>query len=217
MDGATLRASQARAVAVQADGKIVAAGEVDGGGQSNFALARYLPDGTLDPTFGTGGMVTTALSVANDFARAVAVLPDGKLLVAGNAVVGGSIQLALARYLADGTPDISFGTGGFRTYDLGSGDDVCEDMAIAPDGKIVLAGANAGATDDFAVLRCLADGTPDTGFGVNGVITSSFGSSTDVLNAVVVQPDGKIVVGGQSYNGSKYVFAMVTLHDDRWD
>ncbi len=154
-------------------------------------------------------MVTTALSAANDFARAVKVLPDGKLLVGGNAVVSGSIQLALARYLANGTLDSTFNSGGFRTYDLGSGDDVCEDMAIGPDGKIVMAGANAGATDDFAVLRCLSDGTPDTSFGVNGVITSSFGSSNDVLSAVVVQPDGKIVVGGQSYNGSKYVFAMV--------
>ena len=209
MDGATLRASIAQAVGVQPDGKIVAAGQVDSGGQSNFALARYLPDGTLDPLFGTGGMVTTALSAANDFARGLEVLPDGKILVAGNAVVSGSIRMALARYLANGTLDSTFGTGGFRTYDLGSGDDVCEDLAIAPDGKIVMAGANAGATDDFAVLRCLADGTPDTSFGVNGVITSSFGSSTDVISSVVVQPDGRIVVGGQSYNGSKYVFAIV--------
>ena len=117
LEGVTLRASQAHAVAVQPDGKIVAVGEVDGGGQVNVGLARYLADGTLDASFGTGGQVVTPFSAQDDYATAVSILPDGKILVSGTVTVSGAsgTDFAVARYLSNGTLDTTFGTAGIAT------------------------------------------------------------------------------------------------------
>src|SRR5438552_18493108 len=101
--------SQVQALAVQADGKIVAAGQAGSSG-SEFALARFNRNGTLDPGFGTAGEVTTQLgSSANSAARGVAIQADGKILVAGSAGPGGSQEFALARYNANGSLDATFG------------------------------------------------------------------------------------------------------------
>src|SRR5688572_25162703 len=108
----------ANAVAIQPDGKIVIAGSLfdasnTQAADNDFALARYTPDGVLDPTFGVGGLVTTKfVPNSSDAIRAVAIQSDGRIVAAGNSQLGGSEQFALARYLPDGTLDPSFGTGG---------------------------------------------------------------------------------------------------------
>ena len=145
----------AQAVAIQGDGKVVAAGlgNFAGPGTGDFALARYNPDGSLDTSFGSGGKVTTDFG-GFDAASAVAIQPDGKIIAAGRS---GSGDFALARYNPDGSLDSSFGSGGKVTTDFG-GFDSAFGVALQADGKIVAAGFQATSTQrgtDIAVARYL--------------------------------------------------------------
>ena len=193
------------AAALQSDGKIVVAGRSNKGNDKRFAVARYTADGALDTTFGTGGKVTTSFSSNEDRAYAVAVQSDGKIVVAGYANNGNDNDFAIARYNADGALDAGFGTGGKVTTALGSGNDRIRAMALQSDGKIVVAGGIGG---DFAVARYNADGSPDTGFGTNGRVTTTMSSSDDTALAVAVQGDGKIVAAGGAVIGGDYDFAL---------
>src|SRR5215468_10895720 len=111
----------ARTVAVQADGKIVAAGVAVFNGVANFALARYNSNGTIDSTFGTGGTVTTVFDFPGNFDRVFTIVqqPDGKFVAVGSTVINLFANFALARFNADGTLDASFGTGGIVTTGFG--------------------------------------------------------------------------------------------------
>ena len=189
-------------VAIQADGKILAVGELeDGVSNWYFGLFRYRADGSLDPTFGDGGWVDTDLGNA-DFAHAVAVQPDGKIVVAGEADCRYATCFTLARYTATGALDGTFGAGdgvvrtmfsqcGCRAYDV----------AIQPNGKIAAVGWRFRYGDNqdddlFAVARYLPDGRLDQTFSGDGRASLDFGWGDDVAEAVAVQPDGKIVVAG---------------------
>ncbi len=169
-------------VAIQPDGKIVAVG---GTSIADFAAVRYNADGTLDTGFGSGGVVTTDFG-GQDRAYAVALSGD-KIIVAGR----GNEDFALARYNADGSLDNTFSGDGKETTDISSFDDA-SDVAIQPDGKIVAAGVG---NQNFALARYNPDGTPDTGFGNNGTMTTDFGG-TEAGEDLALQADGKIVVVG---------------------
>src|SRR5439155_1352997 len=152
----------ASAVAVQADGKLVAAGDTDDGGNNYFALARYNANGTLDATFGTGGKVTTAIGTL-DYAYALAVRPDGKLVAAGETFNGSTTDFALARYNANGTLDPTFGTNGTVKTAIGTRDDAASALAIQADGKLVAAGETDNGTNyDFALARYFGSTTTST-------------------------------------------------------
>jgi uncharacterized delta-60 repeat protein len=176
-------------VAVQPDGKIVALGQ--SGGQ--FALARYNTDGSLDPGFGAGGKLTTAVT-GFGLGLAVTLQPDGKIVGAG-AGEGAGQDFAVVRYNADGSLDNGFGSGGIVLTDISGGDDVAFAVAIQPDGKIVLAGM-ANTNSDFAVARLNPDGSPDVGFGGSGVVVTDAGADEEIANGVAVQSDGRIVACG---------------------
>jgi uncharacterized delta-60 repeat protein len=191
----------ANAVAVQADGKIVAAGfAFTGGTNFDFALARYNPDGSPDAGFGTNGRVTTDFFGSTDVARAIALQPDGKIVVAGEAqrLDASGFDFALARYNADGSLDASFGAGGKVTTGFGSSFDNAHALALQPDGRIVVAGETiaVGTSNDFALARYNADGSLDASFGVSGKVTTDFAGRADSAAGVVLQPDGRIVVTG---------------------
>jgi uncharacterized delta-60 repeat protein len=143
----------ALSVAIQADGKIVAAGSATINGISDFALARYNRDGTLDASFGAGGTVTTDFAGGADNARSVAVQSDGKIVAAGRAVISGNSDFALARYTSNGTLDASFGTGGTVTTDFAGAGDQAFSVAVQKDGKIVAAGQAIVNGLDFALAR----------------------------------------------------------------
>src|SRR5215472_13365072 len=201
--------AEATSVAVQADGKIVAAGFANLDGGDDFALVRYNSNGTLDASFGTGGKVTTAFFVSSpSFSAAqafsVAVQPDGRIVAAGNAAVGGAFDFALARYNSNGTLDTSFGTNGKVTTDFAGVDDVPSEpsgVALQGDGKIVVVG-QTGDVYDFALARYNGNGTLDTSFGTSGKVTTDFAGANDLPFSVAVQPDGNIVVaGGATVNG----------------
>jgi uncharacterized delta-60 repeat protein len=176
------------ALVLQPDGKLVAAGSAGPAGAADFALARYLPDGRPDPTFGMGGRVTTDFGASVDEAFALVLQPDGKLVTAGLSVDGGTFDGALARYLPDGRLDPTFGTGGKVTTDLG-GDERFSALVLQPDGKLVAAGT--------VLARYLPDGRLDPSFGGGGTVTTDFGGLYDIVFALVLQPDGKLVAAGE--------------------
>jgi uncharacterized delta-60 repeat protein len=133
----------ATAVAVQSDGRIVVAGTAQSGSDAetaDFAAARYLADGTLDPSFGNGGIVTTDFAGSMDYGHAVAVEADGKIIVAGEALNGTQKVFALIRYNSDGTVDTSFGGGGKVMTSFSDRDSRAYEIVVQPDQKIVLAG-----------------------------------------------------------------------------
>ena len=179
----------ARDVAVQPDGKIVIAGWVG----DMFAVARYLPGGTLDPDFGSDGLVTTELGAPGDAASAVALQPNGRIVATGT---DNGERFVVVRYLPDGTLDPSFGGDGIagtpRSAHYWGG----EDLAIQPDGRIVVVGTagNRATTTRFVVARFRPDGMKDPAFGGRGIVVTPFASGQ--AHAVAIQPDGRIVVAG---------------------
>jgi uncharacterized delta-60 repeat protein/CSLREA domain-containing protein len=182
-----------RAVAIQPDGKIVVAGYASG----DFALLRYNVDGSPDPTFGSGGKVTTDVAGSADKGYAVAIQPDGKIVVAGFSYVSGDYDFAVARYHgSDGSLDDTFGSGGTVTTDFDDHGDYGYGLAIQPDGKIVVVGFGyVDSQYDFAMARYDTYGNLDDTFGSDGKVTTDFGLS-EWGSAVAIQPDGKIVVAG---------------------
>lgn len=210
---------RAFAMAIQEDGKIVLAGFCpDAFGFVDFALARYHPDGALDRTFGGDGKVITHFSDAFDEVRAMSIQPDNKIVVAGHSTATRrSFDFALARYHPDGTLDRTFGDNGKVITDfIDDGEDIVFDMARQPDGKIVVVGrfSPGGSIFNFAVARYNADGTLDRTFSGDGKIITDFTTDTpDTAFGVAIQPDGKVVVVGDSDNESlsnqTFDFAMV--------
>lgn len=195
----------AYAVVIQPDGKIIAAGYATADPTQNFALARYNTNGSLDATFGSGGKVTTDFSNRYDKAYALALQPDGRIVVAGYATNSITAEdFALARYNTDGSLDTTFGSGGKITTDFYGGLDEALAVAVQVDGKILVTGGSySGSTDyDFALARYNTDGTPDTSFGTLGKTTTDFFSGADEANAIAIQPDGKIVLAGGAENGA---------------
>ena len=148
-------------LALQPDGKIIVAGVCSNGANSDFCLARYLANGTFDTSFNSTGKVITPIGSSDDYGYSVALQPDGKIVVAGYCVSGANLDFCLARYLANGTLDTSFGSTGKVITAIGSSTDVANSAALQPDGKIVVAGyCSNGTNDDFCLARY--DGGPNT-------------------------------------------------------
>jgi uncharacterized delta-60 repeat protein len=196
----------ANAVVVQPDGKIVVAGVA--GCAVKFALARYERDGSLDRSFGGNGRVTTAVggSACTSSAQALAIQGDGTLIAAGWSACSGVQAFALARYGADGSLDTSFGADGTVITDLSPYFDQAFGVVVEADGSIVVAGtANLYGHGRFAITRYHADGTPDETFGGgDGKLKTSFRSADCGISgaeALALQQDGRIVVGGFAYCG----------------
>ena len=136
--------------------------------------------------------MTTAF--AGDAGANAAVVQDGKVVAAGSAMVGSTVDFALARYRRDGSLDRTFGTGGRVTTDFGGGGAQATALGVQADGKLVAAGI-AGPCCAFGLARYRANGRLDAGFGTGGKVTTDFGSD-DVGHALVVQADGNLVAAG---------------------
>ena len=199
--------SYAFAVALQSDGKIIAAGtdfvDFNPGDMSDtdFALARYNPDGSLDTTFGTGGTVTTDFFGTEDDVFSVLIQSDGKIVAVGSANDPADFyDFAAVRYLSNGALDTTFGVGGKATTDFGRrGFDQALSGALQTDGKIVAAGFATsvdGIRENFAVARYTSSGVLDTTFSSDGLQQIDFGSCCQDAWKVLLQSDGKIVTVG---------------------
>ena len=206
---APLNTAPPGAVALQRDGKIVVAGttlvRVGSISESRFALERFTRRGAPDVRFGTGGKVVAPPIGYWDDAPAVAIQNDGKVVVVGLvALAMRHTQLGLVRYLPNGELDTGFGESGTVVTNFAALGDAA--VAIQPDGKIVAACGLDGPRS-FGVARYEGDGTLDAGFGDGGKVRTRFPGGA-AAHAVVVQPDGKIVVGGS--NGGDFALARYT-------
>ncbi len=184
----------ANAVAVQPDGKIVVAGFATepSGINSDFALARYNPDGTPDDTFDGDGIVTTDLSGQDDDARALAIQPDGKIVVVGSA----GDKIGLVRYTAEGSLDPTFG-GGVKISDLGT--NIADGVAVTPEGTILIGATRSGPDGlDPIVASFDPNGELNLGFGHGGIAQADLSGRDDFGNNLVLDAHGNIVVVGTS-------------------
>lgn len=245
--------------AIQKDGKIVLGGESLHGTNWDFTIVRYNADGSLDPSFGNGGVVTTYLGKQRNYCYRVAIQPDGKILAGGSSensgddanfavvryltngvldpsfngtgkvvsyfgidseafglavqnddkiLLGGWVneQFALARYNTNGTLDTSFGADhtGLVTQRIGYWDS-WNTVAVQPDGKILAAGGGSMMYIINAVVaRYDPDGRPDSTFGANGLAIFSLGSANSGADSLALQPDGKLLVSGTTWDGNNY-------------
>jgi uncharacterized delta-60 repeat protein len=201
--------AQGYSLAIQPDGKLVVAGAAYIGTGFDAALARYESNGALDASFGTGGKVITDLAAGNatlgptsNWMSSVAVLPDGRIIAAGQANIVRGYGFALVRYESNGTLDASFGTAGEVTTDfflLDQGFSLAQasSLAVRPDGRIVVGGrAYHDGGFHFALAGYTGDGTLDASFGAGGKMTANFGREYEEVSSVAVQPDGKTVFAG---------------------
>ena len=205
----------ANAIAIQPDGKIVIGGSIGYFAFEgvvpifDFSLIRYHQNGQLDSTFNEDGIVRTSISQWVDQLYGLAIQPDGKIIAAGHTNSGDpnhrNFEFVIARYNEDGALDTDFGTDGLAITPFGIDNDGANSVAIQKDGKIVAVGQTGWTSSDFALARYNVDGTVDTTWGINGMITTDFNSSGDYGSAVILQPDGKIVAIGS--NGGYFELA----------
>ena len=220
----------ATALVVQPDGRIVVAGysnvnaadPLEDAGYE-FAVLRLNSDGSLDTSFDGDGMLTIDFGTGEDMVHAMALRPDGKILVSGNRFIeNAGYGFEVAQLNTDGGLDTSFNGTGIQFVDFGTIYDYNTDLALQPDGKVVLLGTMDSGwfledyhpAYDFAIARLNTDGTLDTSFGYGGRQSIDLASDFDYGTAVAVQPDGKIVVSGNSFQAGSYAFAAARLNAD---
>ncbi|HMN91531.1 MAG TPA: T9SS type A sorting domain-containing protein [Saprospiraceae bacterium] len=202
------------AMQTQPNGKIVVGGDYYDNDVDAFIVARYNENGTLDSSFGTNGYTLTSfLEVAECFS--IALQPDGKIVAAGLAYSNFEEGIAVARYHENGSLDMNFGLNGTAIIDIGKSIDIRQCVIQPEDGKIVIAGSFTDNDEKRGILliRLLADGALDESFGTEGIVEYYNAEGFDMFsNSLLLQPDGKIVVGGViTDNLSFFNLAMVRL------
>jgi uncharacterized delta-60 repeat protein len=217
--------AEALAVAIQKNGKIVAAGYAGEGSERTFALARYNANGTLDASFGRKGRVSAALGGGDYTGYALAIQPNGKIVVAGAHAEGESSSFALARYNSNGRLDPSFQFGTGFLINFGGSDDRARALALQPDGGIVVAGfSNANGNYDFALAEVRADGSGlNTSFGglpagPGKALIDFFAGHDDQAYALQLLPvkgkkRGFLYIAGSTVSAGRSHFALAACSD----
>jgi len=196
--------AEGNAVAMQGR-KIVVAGDAGFEEAEDLAVVRFDADGKLDRTFGGGdGRFTKNIFSDADLAHAVAVLPDGKILVAGQAFdpVAGALRFLVLRLTKDGKLDRTFGGGdGVVTTPFGPNGASGHAMTVLPDGRFVVCGYAGGTDDEFALARYRPGGALDPTFGGTGMVTTAFPGTTESRCAGVTRVGNQLVAVGEAYDG----------------
>ncbi len=189
-------AQDVNAAVLLPDGKIVMGGYSSEAGQNRFMFIRLTSNGNLDNTFGASGMAFVNAGALSEAIRAMALQPDGKIVAAGYADVGGGAEdFALVRILENGNPDPDFGTGGIVTTDIDGRIDLAFSLVIQADGKIVVCGWDRqGTTYRQVLVRYNDNGSLDTDFGNGGKIILSLGGNNEDPPRLALSPDGKILI-----------------------
>lgn len=204
--GGPSRQDRANALAIQPDGKIVAVGySTSGDGPPpSISLVRYLPNGTLDTSFGGTGKFATQVGTSDSEARGVAIDGAGRVLVAGFALNGIEKDFAVVRYKANGELDTTFSFDGKTTVSFGASNDTANAIAIQPDGKIVVAGVAETSGDlDIALARLNDDGTLDATFNSTGKVRTDLPSGDGQALDVALQADSRILIAGSAYSDAQ--------------
>ena len=211
-----ISASEIFAVAIQGDGKIVAAGystqDFDLG--TDFTLVRYNTDGTLDNSFGTGGIVITDLNISEDGIYSIAIQPDGKILATGPTrdLSNQITSFGVVRYNSDGSLDNSFGNAGKLTTQFSGYQNDPYKVLIAPDNKIFVAGRSFGSVTSIAIAKYNSSGSLDNSFGNSGIVYESINDLIAVT--ALLQSDGKIVVGGPINENGTFDFGLARFNSN---
>lgn len=185
------------AVDYLSDGKILVTARRYNGVNSDVALLRFLSNGVLDNSFGVNGISSKDFSNSNEIPYDSSVLPDGSILVVGDADQSGFSVFFAAKYSKDGVPVTNFGMNGFTTFQVGAGNNGVSTVKIQNDNEIVIGGyAYEGNETTLAVVRLNSDGTPDQSFGINGSVTTDIRQGSEYINDMIIQKDGKIIVCG---------------------
>ena len=185
----------AHSIAIDAQGRIVAGGFT--GQPSEFTLARYNPDGSLDASFDADGKLTAAIGDSDAAINSVAIDAEGRIVAGGSSGTFRRADFALARFNPDGSLDASFDGDGKLTTAFGDTDDYATSVAIDADGRIVAGGVSGRPNrSDFALARYNPDGSLDAGFDGDGMLTTRFGSRRDIAHSVAIDSRARIVAGG---------------------
>ncbi|SRX72677.1 T9SS type A sorting domain-containing protein [Aequorivita antarctica] len=204
----------AKAMTILDNGKILLAGAND----QNFSVARFNTDGTLDTTFGVNGWSIIIFEDNLSLVKDLTIQEDGKILLGGDGIID-TYGIAAARINADGTIDNTFGTNGKVRYSLsGIGNSTrFGGIAVQGDGKIFLGGWRGITTfyDEFLVLKLNTDGTLDSTYGYNGVVTAQIVLGYQMATTILLQSDGKLILAGYAEYQSEYFnIVMVRFNTD---
>ena len=195
--------TSSKSTSINAAGRIIVGGMGVGPGQSQYVMAAYNPNGTLDTTFGTGGKVNFHIGYDNDFGLQVIQLDNGKILFGGHSYFGSvplRYEIAVVRLNANGSFDNSFGENGvFKSRFFENGRSYLEGMALQSDGKLVVTGAaNVNNEENYGLLRITENGQLDTTFGVDGQVIYKMPNYYSISRNVALQTDNKIVIAGDA-------------------
>ncbi len=205
--------NRSEASLIQPDGKILLAGRTYTYDYSWPTFVRYMPDGSLDPSFGSNGIKVFLPVTTKEYIEDIILQPDGKILALGYRCIDDSCQMMIYRLNPNGSFDNTFYGLGHRTIDFGSAyDSYGYDLALHDDGRILAIGSvmDNNLKVHMALCRLNPDGNLDPGFNVNGMLVMDIGSMHNYINNVAVQ-DGKILVGGMSYPYTFDPYGYVTL------
>jgi uncharacterized delta-60 repeat protein len=214
------------AIEIQNDGKIILAGYASGYSLENpneqidsFILIRYLSNGLIDSSFGNNGVVKQNFGDINRIFRTLSILPDGKILAAGDAYLGSHKEFFLMCFNTNGSLDTAFGNQGVFNTIIGNNINICSSIAIQPSGKIILAGSTGVNVKNILVVAVNENGTLDTSFGQEGKVIIAISGISNDCKSVKIQPDGKIVLAGDVFiSTGNFDFALIRLnHDGTFD
>jgi uncharacterized delta-60 repeat protein len=206
---------RASAVLIQPDGKIVLAGHNSNIPDTDLALTRYNPNGSLDASFSGDGIAVIELANSADIIIDTALQADGKIVAVGYSFGGLNQDVTLARYNADGTLDTGFGNQGSVIMPFADFSTYANEVVIQPDGKIIVTASNYGVTEGkFILIRFNPDGSLDNSFGTAGIAMVQVGLTSDLLHSVALQPDGKIVAGGGSNTSNASGASLLRLNSN---
>lgn len=206
----------AEAMVLQPDGKVLLAGYCAVATSADFCAVRYNPNGTLDSNWNGTGKVITAVGSSSDFASAMALQPDGKVLLAGRCLNGTSNNFCAVRYNIDGTLDAGWSADGKVFTAVGGINDNGNALVVQPDGKILISGYCSNGTNfHFCAVRYHSNATLDQSWNGTGKVTTQIASSGDTLaSAMVLQPDGKVLLAGYCGNGININFDFCAARYD---
>ncbi|HDS07597.1 MAG TPA: T9SS type A sorting domain-containing protein [Bacteroides sp.] len=210
------RYDYAYSVAVQHDNKVIVGGDAWG----NPCLIRFDTTGAPDYSFGSSGKVFTSWNCASNPAdNDIKVQEDGKIVLGTRYDNGTDENFVVARFHTDGTADSTFSGNGKVITRIGDYSDLCNCIAIQPDGKILAGGCTGVDTAskwmyDFAVVRYHPDGTIDTEFGENGSVSTHIGNQYSIGYSMAIQPDGKIILAGETRDSIFSDVAIARYHPD---